>query len=370
MFCSRAAPRAWTRRPLWPCLITALMAAACGESKRRPGDAGSDAGVASDASLANVPLPRMSLLGLSSTHACALRQAGLYCWGENFVGQLGTGDMQDSERPVRVQGAPDDIVELVLNTARSCVRRSTGQVACWGANDRGQIGDGTRNDAVAPTTALGIDDAVQLSLHDTTTCVLRAGGSVWCWGGSPTWKPEEGSALPRAIEGLSDVVELSNGILGSYCVRGAAGWTRCFKLAEEQWQSPFDVPKLANARALILTGENEVCAIDAQREVVCHNLENDSLHTLPESSNSVALVGSELVACALDAAMTWRCWNILPPMLETTGTFPIAVPSGLSLSELHVGGLRVCGIREDNEVVCAAATDLVPRADVVPDLPR
>src|SRR5262245_56988981 len=86
-------------------------------------------------------------LATSATHSCALREAGLYGWGSNFVGQLGTGDEIDAERPVEAKLVGDDIAELALSSGRSCVRRKTGKVACWGQNDMGQIGDGTRDNS-------------------------------------------------------------------------------------------------------------------------------------------------------------------------------------------------------------------------------
>ena len=41
-------------------------------------------------------------LAVSASHACAIRSAGVYCWGQNFVGQLGSGDTRDSATPVLV----------------------------------------------------------------------------------------------------------------------------------------------------------------------------------------------------------------------------------------------------------------------------
>src|SRR5689334_9203759 len=51
------------------------------------------------------------LLAVSPTHACALRQTGMYCWGLNFLGQLGDGSSDDSEVPVAADVDRDTVVE-------------------------------------------------------------------------------------------------------------------------------------------------------------------------------------------------------------------------------------------------------------------
>jgi alpha-tubulin suppressor-like RCC1 family protein len=77
-------------------------------------------------------------------HSCGVTADNLgYCWGSNGSGQLGTGSGQGSSSvPVAVQGGLQ-FREVDLGGGHSC-GVTTGNIAyCWGANEGGQLGDGT-----------------------------------------------------------------------------------------------------------------------------------------------------------------------------------------------------------------------------------
>ncbi len=62
-----------------------------------------------------------------------------------------------------------------------CALLDDGTVACWGANQAGQLGRGEdwgSADDATPTRVSGLSDIVQLD-H---TCALDKNGAVWCWG--------------------------------------------------------------------------------------------------------------------------------------------------------------------------------------------
>ena len=65
----------------------------------------------------------------------------------------------------------------------TCAVTTGGSAQCWGANDYGQIGDGTRGaphltpDAVAG----GHTDFVAITVGKRHVCAIAAGGA-WCWG--------------------------------------------------------------------------------------------------------------------------------------------------------------------------------------------
>lgn len=309
-------------------------------------------------------------IALSGTHSCVLRQAGLYCWGAGFAGQLGNESTSDSAVPVLATVAGEDIVEVAASTGRTCVRRSTGEVACWGDNALGQIGDGTRNARLVAGIAQGVDDAVQLAIDDATTCALRETGEVACWGGSPERAPDEGSLVPERIAGLSNIVELRGGVIDRYCARDSEGAVYCFRLENGAWTEPSAIAELQHAREIAVSGYHVMCAITEARDVVCYNLENGVSTKLEQSEGSVAIVGTSLVACAQNQSRGWTCWNILPPMLETVGSPALHVPDEEQLIEVAVGGFRVCAVREEGSVVCATAELGMPELVTVMGLPR
>lgn len=92
-------------------------------------------------------------------HTCYLMRSGrAYCVGRNDQYQLGDGvanhppqclGVDCSLAFVRVVGV-DDAVEIGAGGYHTCVRRASGQVSCWGGNERGQLGDGTKTERSEP----------------------------------------------------------------------------------------------------------------------------------------------------------------------------------------------------------------------------
>jgi alpha-tubulin suppressor-like RCC1 family protein len=91
-------------------------------------------------------------LALGADFGCGLAATGsVLCWGGQVNGELGDGKI-DRWRvdPEPVHGVTN-AVEIAAAYDHACARTSDGVVYCWGANDRGQLGDGTlvnRSEAV------------------------------------------------------------------------------------------------------------------------------------------------------------------------------------------------------------------------------
>jgi hypothetical protein len=236
------------------------------------------------------------------------------------------------------------------------VRRSTGTVACWGTNDQGQIGDGTRSDSYTPVEARGITNATLLAIDESSTCVVRAGdGGVACWGRSPQSMPGEGSLQPVPITGVASVVELRAGTSGAYCARETSGAVKCWTFAEGRWTDAREVPELAGARAIALTYASAVCALSQANDIKCFIFEGATTQTVVDSQGSVALAPTGgLAVCSKDAAQSWRCWPIVPQ----TDYGALRVHSSTVPVELVMAGLRICALREDNSVACLTPEDI------------
>ncbi|MCU0686288.1 MAG: hypothetical protein MUF34_29255, partial [Polyangiaceae bacterium] len=117
-------------------------------------------------------------------HSCARTSAGaVRCWGYQEVGQLGNGvsGVSDRSPAVEVRG-------LRAVTALSAYGDHTCAVAgggayCWGSNDYGELGDGTREGSSEPVAVTGLDaDVVGVAAGGTHACALTAAGAVKCWG--------------------------------------------------------------------------------------------------------------------------------------------------------------------------------------------
>ncbi|MFN8623433.1 MAG: hypothetical protein U0869_22065 [Chloroflexota bacterium] len=135
-------------------------------------------------------------IAVSADHACAQVQDGsVWCWGNNDAGQLGDGTTTSSAVPVRVIGLdatepttitgrdelPDaprvlgagDGLTCVLRGLASDAPRAATSAWCWGANNRGQLGDGTTDRRSGPVQVVGLDRTDGLAS-------LGVGGSAAC----------------------------------------------------------------------------------------------------------------------------------------------------------------------------------------------
>lgn len=116
------------------------------------------------------------------------------CWGLNDQAQLGDGNLNNTATPtpvLAVGGVGDlsGVTNLVFDGSGFCALLSTQQIACWGYNNDGYVGNGTIGlpqttpvIVVNPTNTGPLTNVVQISTDDETTCALTSAGSVYCWG--------------------------------------------------------------------------------------------------------------------------------------------------------------------------------------------
>ena len=118
------------------------------------------------------------------SHSCGLTSGHAYCWGSNDRGESGTG-LPDTDLlvPTPVSGSTR-FAALSLGRDFTCGLGTDSLTYCWGANDRGQLGDGSQADHAAPAV-------IADSLHFTVlaagggglhVCGMTAAGAIYCWG--------------------------------------------------------------------------------------------------------------------------------------------------------------------------------------------
>ena len=161
-------------------------------------------------------------------HACATLTTGtLQCWGLNASGQLGAPPSNPGRGfPLDVPGLTN-VRSVATGGRHSCALHTDGTVACWGANDVGQLGRPTTSTCPVgydvatggqihsaldpscdPTPALvpGIDHAVEIRAGGSHTCARRDDGSVLCWGANAFG--QLGAGRTSAFEGPVSVMSL------------------------------------------------------------------------------------------------------------------------------------------------------------------
>lgn len=184
------------------------------------------------------PVPVQGLHGITAIAtgldtSCAIAQGAVFCWGLGIFGQLGDGKKQNSSLPSRVSLPARSPVprQISVGGAHACVLLEGGQVRCWGANDHGQLGDGTTHEQKTPTIVAGLGNTKQVAAGRNHTCALWEDGTVWCWGwnndGQLGAGERQDASRPVKATGLSGVVELAAGNSHN-CARTAAGKVYCW----------------------------------------------------------------------------------------------------------------------------------------------
>ena len=73
-------------------------------------------------------------------------------------------------------------VDSAATSTQGCAINASGSIWCWGANDRGQLGNGSTTASGSPVQVKGISNARQIISSDRSYCALLADGTIWCWG--------------------------------------------------------------------------------------------------------------------------------------------------------------------------------------------
>ena len=171
-------------------------------------------------------------VGGGSGFTCVLLASGhIECFGDNFFGELGDGTTTESATPVSVSGISNATTLSAGGGGSACASLSNGEIKCWGANEMGELGNGTTTNSTTPVSVSGITSAAEVSAGERFACALIIEGSVECWGDNEQGQLGDGSTAssttPVSVSGISDAIALAAS--GSHaCVRLADDSVRCW----------------------------------------------------------------------------------------------------------------------------------------------
>ncbi len=148
-------------------------------------------------------------------HTCAIGYDRLVrCWGANNSGQLGDGTTAQRNATVVVSGVTADAIatKIAAGGEHTCILTSDSQVKCWGRNAEGQLGDGTTTQRNAATAVGGISAYVKaIATGGSHTCALSDTGSVKCWGLNSSGQLGDNTTVQRNMP--VDVLGLSSNVV-------------------------------------------------------------------------------------------------------------------------------------------------------------
>lgn len=145
-----------------------------------------------------VPLPsKFQQVVTGAIHSCGIVTDGAaYCWGNNDFGQLGDGSRKSHVYAVPVVGTVR-YAALSGGAGHTCGIATTGTAYCWGFNLNGQLGDGTLTDRATAGEVAGDKSWISLSAGGSYTCGIATDSLAYCWGWNATGQLGDGSTTDR-----------------------------------------------------------------------------------------------------------------------------------------------------------------------------
>jgi alpha-tubulin suppressor-like RCC1 family protein len=175
---------------------------------------------------AAVPAAAAPATGLTAAAAAA---PGVFGWEQNEDGELGTGTTAEQDTPVPVSVSQLAVQQLMTsnNVDFSAALLDGGNVATWGSNDYGQLGDGTTHSRPTAAVVAGLFNITQISGGWGHMLAVDRNGTVWSWGnndegqlGNGTHSDIYGSnPTPVPVPGLTGITQIAAGSSTNYALK-------------------------------------------------------------------------------------------------------------------------------------------------------
>lgn len=289
--------------------------------------------------------PYFASVSAGGQHTCAMavRSTGLsvYCWGANEHGQLGDGTTVSRTTPQAVVGltVPSGFTRVVTGGQSSCLSSGgSNKNYCWGDNSYGQLGDGTVVSRLTP----GPELVLSADIYSTTFISLGARHACAsgedrpsCWGDGRAGQLGDGTPAgrltPTELPGKDFISDVSAG--GSH----SCGWR-----GDDE---------------LMCWGDNSTGQLGDGTTTARLS---PVLTSIPARVKLLHVRAGERHTCALDRGGVAYCWGEntygqLGDGTTTNRSAPVAVAGGLSFTELAPGSSHTCGRTNSGAIFCWGA---------------
>lgn len=304
---------------------------------------------------------------IGGSHICALSGAAVRCRGTADRGQGGSGT------------TPEPLRALAAGVSHSCGLSEDGNAWCWGANESGQLGDGSTTDRTSAVEVLTESTFSALAGGLSHTCGLDGGGTPFCWGRNLNGQLGNGTRADQRQPGIVSPGSVFLSITSGWnhtCGLTSAGRAFCWGLnGDGQIGDGTRVDRLvptllSGTFQSLAAGAGHTCGISGST-VLCWG-DNRSgqvgegagsggqtvpvpVEGLPGAPISLAL--GAVHSCALMADGSAFCWgqNLHGQLGNGTtenSDAPTQVAGGLDFSRLYAGGGMTCGITADGSQYC------------------
>jgi uncharacterized protein (TIGR03437 family) len=228
-------------------------------------------------------------------HVCAVTSAGaVLCWGDNAEGELGPEPSGfRTGLPNQVTGIPADMVAISAGSYFTCALTSSSAAWCWGTSGDGALGAGPNLPNGNPVAVLDvagtapISGVAQISAGFNDTCALTNAGATLCWGANQSGEVGNGTntqvdipvpvlnlAGTSSLSGVTAVVSGENHACGLTSAGGVLCWGDPFngELGNNYAHTaeiPVQVTGLTSGVTEIAAGFHFNCAVLSSGGVMC-----------------------------------------------------------------------------------------------------
>lgn len=336
-------------------------------------------------------------IAVGFSHGCAVTPAGgVECWGENRVGQLGDGTTTSSTTPVAVAlPAGWRAVAVALGENHTCALLADGQVACWGDDTVGTLGAGAGLQGPAPgLVALPTHRrAVAIAAGNLHTCAVLDSGEVVCWGAENNGELGQGTSFAIHDTPLSVLMPNATAAVGisasrsHTCALLATGRITCWG-SNEYGQFGAGVTSSASATpstpvllaggepaANLTVGLDTTCAVSHRGLVNCWGRNHLSqlgdgtstdrwvptVISLPAGETAVQVTAGANHVCARSSVGTVTCWGVneygqvgvtTGGALQPTPGAVVSLPTGDVSTQVVAGYHTTCARLGTGNISC------------------
>lgn len=353
------------------------------------------------------PSPTWASLGTGTGFTCGLRRTGVaFCWGRNNLGQLGNGTQTASSVPMQVTGGLQ-FTALAVGSFHACGLVPDGTAYCWGNGLLGALGVSLPVGGFfspVPAPVLGGHHFTQLSTGVGTTCGVATDGITYCWGANNIGQVGDGTIrssgmpVPAAVQN-SATLGLQRVSTGSShaCAITSAGEFFCWGSARSTGNGALNDTVFAPMPAAsghVFTFQDQGflygCGVEATGSAFCwgHNLSGglgngltsgEELTAVPVAGGLVfrmidANIGNSAVTstCGITTSDEAYCWGANntgqvgavtnETCISGGNTFncasrPTMVSGGLGFQSVSTGQGHTCGIALDESAWCWGRND-------------
>lgn len=212
-----------------------------------------------------VNIPGATSFQMGTYHTCAIDDSGvMHCWGRNNRGQLGDGTRTNRNVPTEVDGG-HTWKTVATGYELSCAIKSDNTLWCFGRNQNGQLGDNSTTNRTSPTQVSGGGIWTDVEMGYYNACATQASGTKYCWGNNGYGQVGDGTTTQRTVP-----TQLTDGtfeeIVSSYrmtCGRKADDMIYCWGINDRgqvgdgtttQRTSP-----VASTGGFIIADSSEIC---------------------------------------------------------------------------------------------------------------